>query len=333
MAPTIADLLLLCREDGARAKCAGTPAKRFLSGFHGSAADVMELRRGGGKRKPWKGMAMVNDRFALVSNLMRVLAHPDAAELLHHRVMMTPFHEDRYNEARAYLRRLCAGDTDSETLRASFDGEPQEMQEGNVVAALEYIITAWMGTNDETGLADKWDEQEGRFSARYTTSGGAPAWMAGKVGESLPEWHRLLCEGTEFLCKDVEDVFGLVSDGPDLIAYFDPPYLLETRGTRRYARDVLDDDTGGFQEDGDFHSRLARSIGKYAGARVVVSYYQHERIHRLYPKPHWWVMTAKELGHRVAKNTGNSAQSSAGEAPEVFAMNFDPAPIIAARAA
>ena len=295
-----------------------TRARRYFEGFHGSAAVLLELRRRG-----FDGLAIVNDRLALVSNLMRVLAHPAGAAFLLERVARTPFHEDLFIGAREALRTACKGEVDCDALLRAAGGDwaegppnptPSEFQ---VEVAFHYLLTLWMGSNDMAGLRDTWDQHEGRFSARYTSTGGDPAWASGKVLASIPEWHRLLnAPVTEFMCRDVFDCFASVPDGPDLIAYFDPPYVHQTRGNRRYALDV-DDATGGFREDEDFHARVAERIRGYAGARVVVSYYEHERVRRLYPKP-WVVMSARELGQTVNKNSGR------GEAPEVFAMNFDP---------
>jgi site-specific DNA-adenine methylase len=184
-----------------------------------------------------------------------------------------------------------------------------------VTYAAAALAVWWMGRNGEAGTDKDWAqlrEQTGSFCHRWTDSGGDPAvrWQAMK--DSIPQWWKLLTDGpTTFLNRDALEILPEIPDEPGVFIYADPPYLQETRGSARYAVEV-EDATGGFREADDFHAKLADGLHRFKTATVVVSYYAHERLKRLYPADGWDHLDATKA-KATAHASGETAQS-----PEVL---------------
>lgn len=251
----------------------GRPLKSFslyCEPFHGSAAVLMALREAG-----YKGAATANDLDALNHNLMRVLSYETLAYELYQAMVATSLHEKAYTDALHFL-----------SMRTNQQA-PIASDNVAVQLAWAYLIASWMGRNGETGLDKAWLDQLKGFCLRWTVSGGDPSVRWVRVLQSVPMWHKWLSEKTTYLCRDAIAVITDVPDDADVMLYCDPPYLHETRGNARYRVDS-DDNTGTMFEAGDFHDKLACALDRFKKTRVVVSYYAHERLKRLYPSRDGW---------------------------------------------
>lgn len=293
LAPAIVDLF------GPLDRCA-----TFVDAFHGSLPVTIEMRRRG-----YAGPIIANDLFALVHNLACVLIDLHKCEQLMAKLAAVPFHERAWSDSIRGLLNIGA-------LHRPIAVLPEKCA---VTAAAACLNAWWMGRNGEAGLELNVAEMIGDlrgFCVRWTASGGDPALRWQHVKESIPTWYRLLTGGkTTFLQRDANGVLASLSDDAGLWIYADPPYLHETRGTARYAVDV-EDATGGFREDVDFHSRLAEQLWRFRKATVVVSYYAHERLDRLYPRAAGW----KHIDATMTKATAQASAGASGEgkAPEVL---------------
>lgn len=102
------------------------------------------------------------------------------------------------------------------------------------------------------------------------------------------------------------DAFSLlakIEDEPGTVIYCDPPYF--DIGCR-YMHDFRDSD----------HGRLATVLRKFRRARVVLSYYEHERLPELYSG---W--TKVNLHRHKNLHVQNRRGASKSIAPEVLLLN------------
>jgi DNA adenine methylase len=120
-----------------------------------------------------------------------------------------------------------------------------------------------------------------------------PAWWSRRVGSLAPIGARL--QGVEIIEGDALEWLPLL-DGPDTLAYCDPPYVWSTRtDCRPYSRHEMDDDD---------HRRLLKVIDAMAG-KVVLSGYPSPLYDRALEG--WWRETtvarchAYTRGHRPTR--------------------------------
>lgn len=120
--------------------------------------------------------------------------------------------------------------------------------------------------------------------------------------DSLPWWHERL-RNAFVLSTDGLELCEKIRDEPGTVVYADPPYLVKGA---KYKHDFAAAD----------HERLAAALRRFAKARVVVSYYEHPDLERLYPG---W----RKIDAAVAKSVVNSGARPRGrvEAPEVLLVN------------
>src|SRR5262245_2680114 len=273
--------------------------RTYAEPFHLSLAVLLELRRRG-----FEGPAWVNDKFNLVSNLAKVLAHDCYALSLYEQVLAQPFHEGILEEAQRGLSLFVDKYADLTV----------PLEPPSIPLAYNFLVASWMGRNGEVGL--KKSLRNARLSVRWTQSGGDPALRWDGVKHSLPWWYQRMSRKTTFLGRDALDLLEDLVEEEGLFLYCAPPYLKEARGGAEYAVDVTDF-TGTAREGDDFHSLLAAGLHRFRRGTVAISFYQHERLARLYPVEEGWVH------HRLTVNKA-TAQSRAGaakvNAPEVLIM-------------
>lgn len=166
--------------------------------------------------------------------------------------------------------------------------------------AYHYFVASWTGMNGVAGTAST----NTNFARRFSPTGGAPATRIRSAIESIPEWHERL-RSVMILRGDAFDLISKIADEPSTVIYCDPPYL--EKGAK-YVHDFSDPD----------HDRLASALARFKRTRVIVSYYEHERLATLYPG---WRKSVIE----VSKSLVNSGQRTKGavKAREVLLMNFD----------
>lgn len=276
----------------------GRPTSWYTELFHGSCAMLLAVRDAG-----YAGPAVVSDLNWYVSTLAWVLSHTDECRILVDQLAPLPLSESVYRQA---LERL-------DNATRIYKGVPSGA-EWRVALARDYLIASWMGRNGEAGLDRPWLDQLSGYCVRWNTRGGDPARRWASLKESIPEWWSLMCEHTTYLCRDAIDVLSSSHNRAGHFIYADPPYLHETRGAARYLFDA-EDGTGTFAEDDDFHAKLAGRLATFDACDVVVSYYEHERLDRLYPAAKGWVHQRATLAKKSAQTGGDSKK---GMSPEVL---------------
>lgn len=238
--------------------------------------------------KPPASAETANDLHGDLVNLARVVRDEDLSGRLHWKLRRTIPAEPLFREAIARVR--------SEPAPAAADGP-------SVDRAYAYFVASWTGMNGVAGTKST----NTNFARRFSTSGGAPAVRFASAVESLPWWHERL-RNVMVLSACGLDLCEKVRDQPGTVLYADPPYLVKGA---KYVHDFAAVD----------HDRLAAALGRFNVARVVVSYYEHPELDRLYPRGRW---------HRIplaaAKGLVNVGTRVNGrvDAPEVLLVNGPP---------
>jgi len=229
---------------------------------------------------------VVSEKNPDVANLIRCLSHEEHARRLWAAASRWPVSEVLFYEALWRLQNLPV-----------VEGGPADFGR-----AFDFMLVSWQGPSGLTGTTRK-----PRFAVRNTTSGGTVVARWRSIAESIPEWHERL-RNVEFRDRDAFSLAGCLPDEEGAVIYADPPYLSDTRTPGKYAFDFTPED----------HVRLAEALGRFREAKVVVSYYDSDRLAELYPGWKKIFLTApRKLGHV----TGGERQSVA--APEVLLTNRD----------
>lgn len=238
--------------------------------------------------KPPCRQETVNDLHGDLVNLARTVADEDGAVKLYTRCARTLFSETLFRESAEIVKRPMFGSSDDR--------------------AYHFFVTSWMGMNGTGGTATS---SSATFARRYTSNGGSPAKRFSSAVESIPAWHERLRSviilsgcGIE-LCERIEDK-------PGTVIYCDPPYLVKGA---KYQHDFAIGAEGIFGCEDD-HMRLARSLARFRRTRVVVSYYDHADLEKLYPG---W----EKLDCSMSKALTSSGRRIGGVvvAPEVLLVN------------
>jgi DNA adenine methylase len=234
--------------------------------------------------KPVCVMETANDLHGDLINLARVLKDEKTAIDLYSRVERLIFHEGLFHEAadRCRERELDPAGESPDVGRAE-----------------DFMVVSWFGRNGTIGTGS----YNHNFCVRYTANGGHAArrWLS--VTESLPWWHRRLRHVT-LLDRDAFEILGRVADDGDTVIYADPPYMI--KGAKYF-----------YDFEAADHIRLAESLSRFKRARVVVSYYEHERLADLYPG---WRKRSFEVSKSLV-NQGKRDQAGATKATEVLLIN------------
>jgi DNA adenine methylase len=236
----------------------------------------------------------VNDLHQDLVNLAKVLQEKETAVDLYERLQRTLFNEGLLREA----ERILAAD------RWEFPVE----------RAYWYFLASWMGRNGVAGTA----ATDYQMAVRWTAGGGTPTVRFRSCTESVPEWHERL-QNVVILCRDAFEVIPRFDDAGHVAIYVDPPYSAESRGGGKGPGGHSDSYKHEFSHDtmfGDDHKRLAEMLGKFEKARVVVSYYDCERVRNLYAG--WTFIPCSRLKNLHQQN-GRGARAK--EAPEVLIVN------------
>ncbi|VTU01023.1 restriction endonuclease subunit m : D12 class N6 adenine-specific DNA methyltransferase OS=Planctomyces limnophilus (strain ATCC 43296 / DSM 3776 / IFAM 1008 / 290) GN=Plim_4275 PE=4 SV=1: MethyltransfD12 [Gemmataceae bacterium] len=233
--------------------------------------------------KPVVTQEMVNDLHGDLVNLARVVRDEELSQRLHWRLHRTLTAEGVFRESR-------------DVVRAGLP--PTVADPPSVDRAYHYFVASWQGLN---GLAGCRDTSNG-YARRFSSGGGAASTRFAGAVESLPWWHqRLRCveiySGCGIgICERVEDREGTV-------IYADPPYF---DVGKEYKHSFAPAD----------HERLAAALGRFKQTRVLLSYYEHPDIARLYPG---W----EKLEVATTKGLVSAAKRKEGrvDAPEVLLVN------------
>lgn len=237
--------------------------------------------------KPPSSHETVNDLHGDLINLARVIADDELASQLYGRLARVLFDERRRDDSIAALK--------------ADDLAPADR-------AFHWFIVQWFGRNGFSGTVG---QEKSSFAVRWTPNGGHGGQRFASAVESIPAWHHRLRRAT-ILNRDGFEVVEKIDDHPKVVVYCDPPYV---KKDARYEFDFRDD--GMF---GDDHIRLASSLRRFTKARVVVSYYDCDRVRELYEGWRFIDCTINKGLH----NAGRRGQEGT-VAPEVLITNLPPA--------
>lgn len=234
--------------------------------------------------KPPCRMETVNDFHGDLVNLARVVQSPEYGPRLYRHLRRVLCSEAAFREALAEIRE---------------SSPPAAGRLPDLERAADYFVASWQGMNGIAGTSAK----KTSFSRRFSSLGGdAGGRWAGAV-RSIPGWRRRL-ERVQILQSCGIDLARRIEDRPGTVIYADPPYLVKGA---KYLHDFTPRD----------HVRLARALRRFTKTRVVVSYYDHPLLARLYPG--WRVVHLAATKSIV--NQGKRDQSGATVAPEVLLVN------------
>ena len=221
----------------------------------------------------------VNDLHADLINLANVLSRRSSAEDLYDRLQRTLFDQGLLEQARTELERVSDQD--------------------HIERAYWYFLASWMGRNGTAGTA-RLDYQ---MAVRWTKNGGSPTVRFRNATESIPWWHDRL-KNVVILRRDAFSIIDRFEDCEGTVIYAD-------RGGK-YLHEF--DHNGGMF--GDDHSRLAEILRGYRKARIVVSYYDCQRIRELYAG---WNFIDCTMNKQLHAQNGRGARKKV--APEVLIVN------------
>lgn len=245
--------------------------------------------------KPQATMETVNDLHGDLVNLARVVRDEKAGSALYRRLRRTWMSSDLFEESARVIRG------------GAYDGE-----ELDVDRAYHYFVVSWLGRNGVAGTSS----YNAGFCVRYTKNGGHAAKRFCSAVESIPAWRRRMRNVT-ILRQDGIGLLERVEDAKGVVIYADPPYLVKGAS---YVHDFTD---YGARPASLFntpkpsdHERMAAVLTRFKHTRVVVSYYDHPALAKLFPG--WTIRRLKAT--KAMANQGQH-QQGAVEAPEVLLIN------------
>ena len=244
----------------------------------------------------------VSDLHGDLTNLAWVLAAPRLATELYDRLGRVMFSEAIFEHARDVLTNAAAPDA------------------VDLDRAYWYFIFSWMGSN---GLAGTKRALGAPLAIRFTTGGGAPSVRFRSTIESIPAWHYRLCN-VVILRRNAFNLLEQIEDNRDTAIYIDSPYLFETRSKgaasehgAQYVHDFDVPHAGLFAGKKDQHDLLAEQLRQFKESRVVISYYDHPRLHELYAG---WTFRDCSIHKNIAAQNRRGIQGRV-EAPEILIIN------------
>lgn len=215
-------------------------------------------------------------------NVAAVLQNRYLAGQLLERLHFTLAAEETFHDSRAQIMDRYAG------------------QLGNVDRAYHAMVTWWLGRN---GMAGTKKSRTG-FSARFTPKGGSGGVRFRSLVDSVPAFVERLAR-VDILSRCGFEVLDKVDDLTGTSIYCDPPYLVKS-----------------FEYEHDFaageHQRLADAVARFRCARVIVSYYEHPDLARLYPAERW---ECRKIEVTKAIRNTNTLGTGATKAVEVLLIN------------
>lgn len=225
--------------------------------------------------KPRATFEQVNDLHGDLINLARVTQDPRQGPKLYRQLRRVLFAQELWRETADYFR----------------DPNLLDVAEPDLARAARFAIFSWFGRNGSIGT-----RAGNNFCVRYTSNGGSPATRWGSFVKSIPWFHKRL-QGVTITREDGFAMLERIEDKAGTVIYVDPPYLQKgAEYVHDFEQEVAIDEAladGEGEKPGkrNDHVRLAARLWRYRQTRVVLSYYEHPALERLYPG--WEKIAAK----------------------------------------
>lgn len=254
--------------------------------------------------KPKSRQETVNDLHGDLTNLARVVSREALAIDLYSQLSRAIVSDGLLSDAAAILR------------------EPHDDDEPDVTRAFWYFVQSWMMRNGVAGTNIGQPRGIGtQLAVRYTANGGSPTIRFRNAVESIPDWHERL-RNVVILRRSAFSVIPKIEDAAATAIYIDSPYVAESRSgfdgagaQSRYLHE-FNHAPGGALFAGDDHQKLHDQLADFKRARIVVSYYDCQRVRELYAG---W--TFIDCGRQKNLARQNAGEFKPGEAPEVLLIN------------
>lgn len=213
-------------------------------------------------------------------------------------------------------------------------GEINQEDPPDAKRAYWYFIACWMGRNGTAGTA----RAKYQIATRWTKGGGSPTVRWRNALRSMPAWHQRL-QNVVILCRDSFEILDRFEDVIQTAIYLDPPYIIdgETRSGVKCSGDSSHQYKHEFsnrtradesmpllcglgdeiEEEPDHHEQLRNILMQYENARIVLSYYDCDRVRELYEG--WTFVEHHRVKH--LHNPGSRGVGKEQEAPEVLILN------------
>lgn len=238
-------------------------------GFAGGMSEVLHIAA---------RTILVNDKHSLVMNLARVVADDKLRPELVRRLRRKAFHPEELSQAQQVCITL--GD---------------DAQFPSLVLAVNYFVCCWMGRASKAGIDDEFN---GRPAIRWNANGGDSAVRYFSAVRMLVPFSQSLRRCT-FETMDIFDLLARCEDNPENAIYLDPPFFVAGRRYRFNAGQTE-------AEEVEWHTQLRDYCERFQNTRVVVRFYDHPHVRRLYDAKKW------EYHSFVGRTQAN------GEAPELL---------------
>lgn len=229
-----------------------------------------------------------------LTNLAWIVKDEELAPELFDRLQRVLYADDVYQDSK---RWLASYEDVYEKLAVG------ELETTNLDWAFHYFIASWMGRNGTAGM----ERLSYQIATRWTKGGGSGPLRFKNAVDSIPQWCERL-RNVHIMRRDLFEVLPKIEDGPRVAIYADPPYFEDT---------ITNKDKGYLHKfDMAAHEKLAQELQRFKQARVVVSYYYHDRLAELYPG--WEMVDCKRQKHLAVQNKRGMGRT---EAPEVLLLN------------
>jgi len=226
------------------------PHRHYVEVFGGGASLLLA-------KKPAGGVEVYNDINHALYDFFSVLSKPELFEKFYRRVAVLPWSRQLYEECKATWAE----------------------QEDLIERVVRWYVVAKQSFSGIFGRSWSMAVTGVSRGMGMCTS----RWLS--AIELLPEIHARL-QRVQIECADFRKILQKY-DGPDYLAYCDPPYLHETRSSTRYEFDMTRED----------HEDLVNLLLQYDG-KVVLSGYPNE-VYRLLEDAGWKRVEFQTVCHAV----------------------------------
>ena len=249
-------------------------------------------------QKPISSHETVNDLHGDLINLALVIQSDRATEL-YDRLMRALCVELLFDEAVSQI---------SSPFEPELSVNPTDV---HIERAYWYFIVSWIGRNGVAGTK----RINYQMAVRWTPGGGHAGIRFRSAVESIPWWHERLRPAL-ILNRDGFDILDRIADVEGVVVYLDPPYMRGSRGACAYEHDFGDGGGDGMFSTLDDHARLAESCKRFKHVRIVVSYYDCDRVRDLYDG---W--TFRDMTRQKNLHVQNRRGAGQQDAPELLIIN------------